>query len=116
MDETGLFYSMPSDRTIASKQISGIKGDKTRITIALTTNCEGSEYIERFFIGHANKPRCFQKKTGAELGFQYRSNKTAWMTTLIFQDWLKSFNNNMASQNHLMIQWLKSKNTQILKS
>jgi uncharacterized radical SAM superfamily Fe-S cluster-containing enzyme len=22
------------------------------------------------------------------------------MTTLIFQDWLKSFNNNMASQNH----------------
>jgi len=103
MDETGLFYSMPPDRTIASKQISGIKGDKARITIALTTNCDGSEYIEPFFIGHANKPRCFQKKTGAELGFQYRSNKKAWMTTLIFQDWLKSFNNNMASQNRKVL-------------
>jgi hypothetical protein len=33
MDETGLFYSMPPDRTIASKEISGFKATKQELLL-----------------------------------------------------------------------------------
>ena len=62
MDETGLFYRMSPDRTIAARQIGGLKKDKTRITIALCANADGSEKRELFFIAHSQKPRCFKKK------------------------------------------------------
>ena len=41
MDETGLFYSMALDRTIAKQQIEGSKKDKTRIAIAFTAMRKG---------------------------------------------------------------------------
>lgn len=85
MDETGLFYRMPPDRSLATKQMSGVKGDKTRISIALTTNADGSDRRAPLFIGHARRPRCFDKKDGSALGFVYYWNKKAWMTGAIFQ-------------------------------
>ena len=62
MDETGLFYMMAPGKTIGSRQIEGAKKDKTRITIAFTCNADGSDRFVPMFIGHAEKPRCFQKK------------------------------------------------------
>eukprot|EP00644_Phytophthora_capsici_P016888 jgi/Phyca11/125620/e_gw1.59.230.1 len=94
-DETGLFYNLCPDRTIARTQIEGIKKSKTRITVALACNADGSDMREPFFIGHANKPRCFKKKTGAELGFTYRNNKKAWKTALLFREWLRDFDMEM---------------------
>lgn len=85
MDETGLFYSMAPDRTIASRQIEGAKKDCIRLTIALTSNADGTHKLQPFIIGHATKPRCFKKKTGEELGFYYRNNQKAWMTAKFFQ-------------------------------
>ena len=53
--------------------------------------------MDRFrplFIGRAARPRCFNKRTGNELGFLYFHNKKAWMTSrliigIIFQEYLK---------------------------
>jgi hypothetical protein len=103
MDETGLFYNMAPDRTIASRQIEGSKKEKTRITIAFTCNADGSDRIEPLIIGHANKPRCFKKKTGQELGFFYLSNKKAWMTGSFFQIFLKRFNMHVKRKVLLLI-------------
>src|SRR5438034_5479795 len=66
MDESGLFYRMPPDRSLASKQMSGVKGDKTRISIAFTANADGSDRRAPLFIGHARRPRCFNKNDGTE--------------------------------------------------
>jgi len=99
MDETGLFYRMAPDTTIAARQIEGSKKDKTRLTIAFGANADGSEKLQPFFIGHANKPRAFKKKSGEELGFYYRSNTKAWMTGLFFQEWLKRFDCSMKNSN-----------------
>jgi hypothetical protein len=103
MDETGLFYTMAPDRTIARKKAEGIKQDKTRLTLALSCNADGSELLNPFFIGHANKPRCFSKKSGQDLGFFYRSNKKAWMTSLLFQEWIKNFDGQMVSQKRKVL-------------
>jgi len=80
MDETALFYSMPPQTTIARGPIEGHKKDKTRITLAFTCNADGTDRFKPLFIGRAAKPRCFNKKTGRELGFLYFHNKKAWMT------------------------------------
>jgi hypothetical protein len=103
MDETGLFYCMAPDRTIASRQVGGYKKDKTRITIALTANADGSEKLELFFIGHFQKPRAFKKQSGEQLGINYRWNKKAWMTGLLFHEWLRKLDTRMRSQDRQIL-------------
>jgi hypothetical protein len=85
MDETALFYRMPPNRGLATKQISGLKGDKTRLSLAFTANADGSEKRKVLIIGHARKPHCFKKKEGSALGFDYYWNSKAWMVGSIFQ-------------------------------
>ena len=77
MNETALMYNMPPRTTIVKERIEGRKKNKTRLTIAFTCNVTGTERFVPFFIDHANKPRCFNKKTGEELGFFYSYNKKA---------------------------------------
>uniref|UniRef100_A0AAV1T7J4 HTH CENPB-type domain-containing protein n=1 Tax=Peronospora matthiolae TaxID=2874970 RepID=A0AAV1T7J4_9STRA len=43
----GLFYSMTPDKTIAQQEVEGFKKDKTRITVALTANADGSDKLRR---------------------------------------------------------------------
>ncbi|KAI0995535.1 hypothetical protein K3495_g12644 [Podosphaera aphanis] len=55
-------------------------------------------------IGHFKKPRCFQSKSGNQLGFYYRSNKKAWMTRELFQEWLLKFNEKIKKeQGHVLL-------------
>jgi len=91
MDETGLFYNMSPNTTIAREPIEGRKKDKTRITIAFTCNADGTDRFRPMFIGRAAKPRCFNRRTGKELGFFYFNNAKAWMTGILFQQYLKQF-------------------------
>jgi hypothetical protein len=51
---------MVPDRGLAKSQESGVKGKKTRIAYALTTNADGSEKLPPFMIGKVYKPRPFQ--------------------------------------------------------
>ena len=54
--------------------------------VAQIRNADVSSKRELLIIGHAKKPRCFQKKTGDRLGFNYRSNLKAWMTGVLFPE------------------------------
>ena len=65
MDETGLFYKMAPTVTIARDQVEGLKKDKTRLTVALTANADGTDKRDLFIIGKSERPRCFKKNTQA---------------------------------------------------
>lgn len=80
MDETGLYYCLAPNRTIASGKVSGFKKVKTRMSIALASNATGTDKRPLLFIGTSRKPKCCGRKTPRELGFQYYYNKNAWMT------------------------------------
>lgn len=43
MDETGYYFGMQPDRSLATEQLEGIKKDKRRITVALTSNGTGTD-------------------------------------------------------------------------
>ena len=103
MDETGLFYRMAPDRTIARRQIEGSKKDKTRLTFVFAANADGSHKMEPLIIGHAQRPRAFNRKSGEQLGFYYRSNAKAWMTGLIFREWLQKMDQQMQDANRKVL-------------
>jgi hypothetical protein len=86
--------------------MSGVKGVKKCITYALTTNADGSEKLPPFVIGKAERPRAFNKKYGAQLGFLYRNNAKAWMTTVLYQEWLRDVDRDMrqAGRHILLLQ------------
>ena len=76
---------------MATHKVSG-KKNKFQITIAFACNSTGTDKLCPFFIGKFARPRCFQKKTGRELSFYYRNNKKAWMTSVLFEEWVIGWN------------------------
>ncbi|KAG5463055.1 MAG: DDE superfamily endonuclease-domain-containing protein, partial [Olpidium bornovanus] len=82
MDETGVFYCMAPDYTIAQQPIEGRKKDKVRLTLAFTANADGSHKLQPLILGHARQPCCFKRGTAAQLGFYLCSNKKVWMKDL----------------------------------
>jgi hypothetical protein len=80
--------SAPPERGLATKQMSGKKKLKFRISVGLGCNADGSEKLKMIFIGKFKKPRCFKKDSPEKRGFYYRNNKKAWMTTVIFEEYV----------------------------
>ncbi|GMF52292.1 unnamed protein product [Phytophthora fragariaefolia] len=102
MDETGLNYKAAP--CICTSKMPGVKKDKTRITLALTTNADGSDSLLVLFIGHAVKPRCFGKKSAEQHGFLNRKTDKAWMNSKVYQEWLLNLDREMrAAQRHILL-------------
>jgi hypothetical protein len=94
---------MPPDRGLADKKTSGVKGKKVRLTYLLTSNADGSEKRRPLIIGKAKKPRAFQNKTGAQLGFDYRNNAKAWMTATLYQEWLQQWDHELVARGRKIV-------------
>lgn len=102
MDETGLFYRMQADNSLATKQLEGRKQNKERITIVICCNGDGSDKLPLWIIGKFLNPRCFKNINRDTLNCTYRANSNAWMTSLLFLEWLKWFDNRL-DRNVLLI-------------
>jgi hypothetical protein len=91
MDESGLYYGQQPSRTLARGRTAGNKKDKKRMTVALTVNATGTQQLKPIIIHTAQKPRAFPKnfKVESALNVHWYFNKTAWMLSTVFQDWLR---------------------------
>ncbi|CAB5355892.1 unnamed protein product [Rhizophagus irregularis] len=96
MDETGLFYRLEPDRTLATKRLSGRKVNKERLSIALCANADGSHKLKPLIIGKFEKPRCFKNINIQNMPMTYRNNAKAWMITTLFQEWIKEFDRQIS--------------------
>jgi hypothetical protein len=94
---------MAPDRGLSDRKQSGVKGKKIRLTYAFTSNADGSEKLPAFVIGKAARPRAFNKKTGAQLGFYYRNNAKAWMTAQLYQDWIQQWDCELREKNRKIL-------------
>ena len=56
-DETGLFFRMLPNQTLATSVRKGTKKDKERITLLLTANAAGTEKLKPIVIGKSAQPR-----------------------------------------------------------
>ncbi|KAF0708821.1 hypothetical protein AaE_013077 [Aphanomyces astaci] len=103
MDETAFFFCLSSHRSITRNRLPGTKKSKKRITVALTTNADGSDLVDPLFVGSAKQPRCFGGLSGRDLGFEYQASKKAWMNGQIFSTYLSDLNERMAAANHKVL-------------
>ncbi|GBL88989.1 Tigger transposable element-derived protein 6 [Araneus ventricosus] len=77
-------------------------------TILLCTNADGSEKLTPLVIGRAKKPRCF--KNVKSLPTDYTSNKKAWMTQLVSEDFLRKQDKKMRLQKRRIILFIDNCN------
>ncbi|KAG2232621.1 hypothetical protein INT48_001310 [Thamnidium elegans] len=96
-DETGLYYQQPPRRTVCFGPIGGLKKSKTRLTIGLLCNVDGTYKGHPIVIGKYKSPQCFKthsrllSKTavGNRYEVEYHHSTNAWMTTEIFTAYVK---------------------------
>lgn len=95
-DETGLYYRATPDKAMVFKSAEavGCKRLKDRLTVLLTCNMTGTEKTPPLVIGKSRAPRCF--KGVKQLPTKYDSNRNAWMTAVIFENFLRSWDAELA--------------------
>ena len=103
MDETGLFYRMSPNRSLASAERRGVKKDKARITVALCSNANGSDKLPPLVIGKTKSPRCFKNVRVENLGVRYHYNQKSWMRGPIFESFLERLNARVRGRNAVLL-------------
>ncbi|GBO38310.1 Jerky [Araneus ventricosus] len=91
VDETGLFWRYVPRSTLATadkKDATGVKDSKERITILGCGNAAGSHKTKLFVIRKSAKPRAF--KNVKVFPVIYQSNKRAWMTQHLMNEWFEN--------------------------
>lgn len=98
-DETALFFKCLPDKTFTFKgeKCHGGKQSKERLTILQCVNMTGTDKLPLLMIGKSKRPRCF--KGVKTLPVDYASNTKAWMTKILFKDWLKNVDKKMMMKN-----------------
>ncbi|GBB89547.1 hypothetical protein RclHR1_16270001 [Rhizophagus clarus] len=102
-DETGFFFRMAPNQTLASAPTPGTKLDKTRITVLLATNAIGTQKLKPLVIGSSKNPRCLYRVNRNSLPCTYYANSKAWMRSDIFGEWLEYINNKFRTQNRKIL-------------
>ncbi|KAK8787252.1 hypothetical protein V5799_022974 [Amblyomma americanum] len=97
--EMALFYRMLPHETRALKEDPCAGGSRSgqRLTVFLCSNMDGSDKRVPLVIGRSDRPRCFQGSKCVPI--KYVSHPKAWMTPLVFCNWLCDFNAHMAEQS-----------------
>lgn len=106
-DETGLFFRALPNKTLTLKHEKCIGGklSKERLTILHCVNLAG-EKEKLLVIGKTNKPRAFKHINVSDLPVFWRSNKKAWMTCTIMEEWLKDFDRKMGMERRKILLFL----------
>uniref|UniRef100_A0A3Q1EIV1 HTH CENPB-type domain-containing protein n=1 Tax=Acanthochromis polyacanthus TaxID=80966 RepID=A0A3Q1EIV1_9TELE len=90
VDETGLFWKrMPACTYIAKEEeaAAGHKANKERLTLLLGANAAGDFKLKPLLVHLTENPRALQGIWKGQLPVIWRSNKKAWVTLEIFEDW-----------------------------
>lgn len=108
LDETGLFFRQAPRKSYVQRggQCLGTSKAKNRISVCLLCNSIG-EKEKPIVIGNAKRPRCFGRaNVEKDFNLIWRHNKNAWMTSVIFEEVLQTFNRKMRVQKRNVLLFL----------
>lgn len=116
-DETGLYYRILPDRTLAMKKDKtskeGYKQVKVRLMMLFCYNWTGQHKLIPLCIGKFGSSRCFHNTSMSSLSVEYAHSKNARMTAEIFLFYFFLFTRGQRAFNHLHDQATKDKQTNI---
>jgi len=90
LDEVSLFWKRMPNRTFISKEektAPGFKAAKDRLTVVLCGNARGDFKCKPLLVYHSHTPRALKGIRLQNLPVHWRSNKKAWVTGKLFEDW-----------------------------
>jgi hypothetical protein len=96
-------FQFQADNSLVTKQLEGRKLNKERLTLALCCNEDGSDKLPLWVIKKYKNPHCFKNVNLGSLGCTYQSNAKAWMTHIIFLEWLNAFDLHVANHKVLLV-------------
>ncbi|XP_042226803.1 tigger transposable element-derived protein 1-like [Homarus americanus] len=94
VDETGLFWKRMPARTFISteeKSAPGFKASKDRLTLLLGGNASGDMKLKPLLVYHSENPGALKGYAKSNLPVIWHSNKKAWMTMTLYQDWFTNY-------------------------
>lgn len=100
-DETGLFWKLTPQRTLAfvGEKCYGGKHSKERITVLVAASMTG-EKLPLLIIGKSAHPRPFRNQS---VPLEYTSNSKAWMTSAIFEQHIRKLDRRMSATNRKIL-------------
>ncbi|KAJ0391468.1 hypothetical protein P43SY_011393 [Pythium insidiosum] len=116
-DETAFYYRRRAKYTVApvNVEVDGVKLDKSRVTVGVAANADGTERLPVLIIGSANVPVPFRSqkhqihwvgdknRQPADPLFHYAYSAKAWMNSQIFESWLLELDQRMAAENRTVV-------------
>ncbi|XP_041053574.1 tigger transposable element-derived protein 1-like [Carcharodon carcharias] len=93
VDETGLYWKRMPKKTYISREektAPGFKAAKDRLTVLLGGNAAGDFKFKPLVVHHSETPRALRGYS-KEHCVIWRSNKKAWMTGALFQEWFSLY-------------------------
>ena len=88
-DESGLYYKLLPEKSLAAqfeKSADGRKTHKERVTISACSNATGSIKLPLLLIGKSKNPCCLNIPRDS-LPVEYASQSNAWVNSPIFLNW-----------------------------
>ena len=70
-----------------------------RVTVLFCCNMSGTERLTRIAIGKSTTPACLSGVNKMNLEVYYRNNKKAWMTKIIWKEWLSKTDKKFKHEN-----------------
>lgn len=103
LDETALFFKLLPNKTLCQQaKASGTKTTKERVSVAFCVSSTGEKLLP-LVIGKAARPRSFKGLDLCRIGIKYTNSYKSWMTSTIFQEYLKELNKIMAENNRKIL-------------
>ena len=87
---------MPTKRPCTQTR-KGLKNFKDRVTVFLCANITGNDKLKPILIGKSEKPRAFKGFSSGSY-IQYEGSKKAWMTTFLFNKWIKQWDQKLRAE------------------
>lgn len=90
VDETGLQWKATPTQTLHFKgqKCSGGKNSKEHVTLLILCHQDGKDKLPLLVIGKYAKPRCFRGSNMDLIPVTYKSQKKAWIDSVLFEEWL----------------------------
>jgi hypothetical protein len=97
-DESGLFYRQLPDKSLVLCGVSCKEqtSAKDRVTILLCCSATGDK-LKPLIIGSSSRPRALKNLREESIPCIYRANQSAWLTRMLFEEWLQGVNTAMIS-------------------
>ena len=105
-DETGLLWKATPTQTLHFKgqKCSGGKNSKERVTVLVACNQDGTDKLPLLVIGKYAKPRCFRGSNMDLIPVTYKSQKKAWLDSVLFEEWVRKIDRKMKAANrHILL-------------